>query len=308
MPTWVDVVFFLFLAVFGPVWGATFGMRRLRRAAAGDVTRVRGSVYRIAAIVQWSLAGLLLIHWLTADRPWSWIGLVPRVNWGLGGVTLGLLIVLWFALRQRAHILADEESLAEVRWKLRRLERMMPRTPGELRAFYGLSLTAGMCEELLYRGFLIWFLTFWLGLIPAAAVSAVIFGFGHLYQGWRGVLTTGAVGAFLAAVYLLTGSLLASMVFHALMDIHSGNLAFHAFTRAPVEPETFGVPGAEVWNEGVFPESGDRDAEAEAEWGAGAEASEPWLEALEETSRSPDREAPPEGESTREGTNDGERP
>jgi membrane protease YdiL (CAAX protease family) len=291
MPTWVDVVFFLILAVFGPVWGATFGMRRLRRARLGDVPRVRGSVYRIAMIVQWGLAGLLFIHWFAADRPWSWIGLV--------------LIVVGFALRQRAHILADEESLAEVRWKLQRLERMMPRTSGELRAFYGLSLTAGACEELLYRGFLIWFLGFRFGLIPAAALSALIFGFGHLYQGWRGVLTTGAVGAFLAAVYLLTGSLLASMVFHALMDIHSGNLAFHAFTRAPGEPEG---PAVEGRSENAFPDS-DRGAEAEeAEWGAGAEASEPWLEALEETSKSP--EADPGAEPRpipREGTIDGER-
>jgi len=141
----------------------------------------------------------------------------------------------------------------------------MPHTPTELRRFYGLSVTAGVCEELLYRGFLIAYLVHWFGLIPAAGISAVIFGLGHLYQGWRGVLTTGAVGAFLAAVYLLTGSLLASMVLHALMDVHSGNLAFHAFTREP--------PASEE------PE----------DWGTGAEVSDPWIEALEDTAVSPDR-------------------
>lgn len=278
MPTWFDHALFLILALFAPVWAAAFSMRRLQRAARCDVPRVRRSVYRIATIVQWSLSGLLLVLWIAAARPWTGLGLVPRATWGLAGVTLGVLVIVYYALRQRAQILADDDSLAEVRGKLRRLERMMPRTPGELHAFYGLSVTAGVCEELLYRGFLIWYLVHWFGLFPAAAISAVIFGFGHLYQGWRGVLTTGAVGAFLAGVYLLTGSLFASMVIHALMDLHSGNLAFHAYAREPVEPV---------------------EPEAPEDWGAGAEAAEPWIEAFEDVSASPDRTSAP-----REGSDD----
>lgn len=277
MPTWFDHALFVILALVAPIWGAGFSMRRLRRAAPGDVPRVRGSVYRLAMIVQWSLALAVLGLWIATGRPWSGLGLVPRATWGLGGIALGLVIVVIFALRQRRQILTDDESLADVRSKLAHVERLMPHTPSEMRAFYVLSVTAGVCEELLYRGFLIAYLVNWLGLFQAAGISAVIFGLGHLYQGGRGVLTTGAVGAFMAGVYLLTGSLFASMVFHALMDVHSGNLAFHAYERARLDAEARAAAPPD-----------------EPEWGAGAEAAEPWIEAFEDVSASPDRVAPAE--------------
>jgi membrane protease YdiL (CAAX protease family) len=53
----------------------------------------------------------------------------------------------------------------------------------------------------------------------AGCISAAIFGFCHLYQGWRYVLATGLLGACLASLYLLTGSLLAPIIVHAALDL-----------------------------------------------------------------------------------------
>jgi len=50
-------------------------------------------------------------------------------------------------------------------------------------------------------------------------VTAAAFGFAHLYQGTRGVLLTGLVGAYLAWLTLSTGSLLPAIVIHALIDL-----------------------------------------------------------------------------------------
>ena len=65
---------------------------------------------------------------------------------------------------------------------------------------------------------------------------SLVFGFGHAYQGVRGMFTTAIVGAFFSAVYLLTGSLYAGMLMHALMDAHSGHLMWAAYDRAPAPP------------------------------------------------------------------------
>jgi hypothetical protein len=43
-------------------------------------------------------------------------------------------------------------------------------------------------------------------------------GFSHIYQGWKGVLRTGLVGALLAYLYFFTGSLILPMVCHILID------------------------------------------------------------------------------------------
>ncbi len=234
------------LAVLFPLRAATFGFRRLQLASPDERPQVRRSVYRQAIAIQWALAFVTLALWAAFRREWEGLGLVPRLGWGLAGVLVGMLAAGLAVLRQRRQALADDDALARLRGRMGRLELMLPHTREELALFLKLSLTAGICEELLYRGYLIWYLSHWLPIYPAAALASLLFGIGHLYQGWRGVLTTGFVGAFLSAVYLLTGSLYAGIVFHALMDAHSGQLMQAAYEReralAAAEPEAGGAP------------------------------------------------------------------
>ena len=96
-----------------------------------------------------------------------------------------------------------------------------------------------MCEELLYRGYLIWYFGHWLPVVPAVIVSSVIFGVGHSYQGVKGILTTTLVGAVMAAIYITTGSLWPAMAVHAIIDMHAGELAHAALNRpAPASDPT----------------------------------------------------------------------
>ena len=62
---------------------------------------------------------------------------------------------------------------------------LLPRTGEERGWFAAVAVTAGCCEELLYRGVLIAFGTgvLGLGVWPAAAIAVVVFGAAHLYQG-----------------------------------------------------------------------------------------------------------------------------
>jgi membrane protease YdiL (CAAX protease family) len=282
VPTALDHLIALLLAGLFPVWGATFGFQRLRRAGPDDLPRVRRSVYRAAMILLWGLTFATLALWLANGRPLAHIGLAPVVNGGLIGTGLGLVVVVVYVLRERRHILDDPEGLELVRRRLRHLEVVMPRAPGEMRDFVALSITAGVCEEVLYRGYLIWYFQHWLGLVPSAALAALLFGVGHTYQGPRGVALTAAVGAFLAAVYLLSGSLLVPVLLHALMDVHSGHLAYVAFRRQDAEraarraalaggSDTTGHPSApqDADPEAVVAEGGSGGAGEAAPSGAG---------------------------------------
>ena len=49
--------------------------------------------------------------------------------------------------------------------------------------------------------------------------SSVAFGLGHVYQGFKGVLMTTIAGLGLGLLFLLSGSLVPSMVLHALLDL-----------------------------------------------------------------------------------------
>lgn len=261
---WLDHLLFVVLAVVFPVRAGVFAFRRLMCASEDDIPRVKLSVYRHAMVTQWALTLGLAALWLALGRPWLTLGLVPRWTWGLGGVLVGLGIAVLVMLRQGRVSPEDDAVLDRLRERMRHLERMLPATPRELRWFYALSATAGVCEEILYRGFMIWYLSAWLALVlpgqhlflAAAALSSVVFGAGHAYQGWRGIALTALVGGFLAAVYWITRSLFAGILIHALLDAHSGHVTFLAQERARERARAAFAAEVERLEDGSAPEPG----------------------------------------------------
>jgi len=113
------------------------------------------------------------------------------------------------------------------------LTPMLPTTRAGRRGWAALSVTAGITEEVTYRGLVILTLA---TLLPTAdprvvvVLAAVLFGAAHLYQGWTGMLATGVAGAALAGLYLGTGSLVVPMALHVLIDLRVLLLA----RRSPV--------------------------------------------------------------------------
>jgi membrane protease YdiL (CAAX protease family) len=102
--------------------------------------------------------------------------------------------------------------------------RMLPRTPRERWGFAALAVTAGLTEELIWRGFGLGALHIVLPQAHSAwliALAALAFGWAHLYQGYTGMLVTGVLGALLAALYIGTGSLLLPMLVHVLIDLRA---------------------------------------------------------------------------------------
>ena len=107
----------------------------------------------------------------------------------------------------------------------------MPQTRADLVLLGGVSLTAGFCEEFLYRGYFIWVLAPWLGWWGAAALSVAFFAAGHAYQGWNGVLRTGIVAVFFTLVVATFDSLWPAIALHALVDLAGGLAAWLAARR-----------------------------------------------------------------------------
>ncbi len=231
VPIALDHLLAVVLVVLFPVRAAFFAYRRLTIADPGDVPRVRLSLYRQGIAIQWSLAAFTVVLWVWQRRSLASLGLLPQLTWGLLGVVAGFAVVVLYVLSQRRKALGDDQALARLRRQMQGVERMLPRNREELRWFARLAVTAGICEELLYRGYLIWYLASWTAVIPAALAASAVFGFGHAYQGPRGVALTALVGVFMSAIYLLTGSLVACMAIHALMDLHAGHMAQAAFAR-----------------------------------------------------------------------------
>ncbi|MDH3621296.1 MAG: CPBP family intramembrane metalloprotease, partial [Gammaproteobacteria bacterium] len=96
---------------------------------------------------------------------------------------------------------------------------------------YGLSVTAGIVEEALWRGFLFWYLGHFMPLWAAAIVSAVGFGIAHAYQGMENVPRIILVGGVFAGLFLLTGSLWLPIILHAIVDLLQGRAVYGMLRR-----------------------------------------------------------------------------
>ncbi len=198
-------------------------LHRRFEAAVGTAPGARRWLYRRLLILEWGLVVLVLAVAVVAPGiGWEQLGL--RWPDHVGAVTVVAVLVVSIATvlsvrALRTGVLRDAgaESMA-----LRSVGSLLPRTRSERRLFSFVALTAGVAEEVVYRGFGIAVLAAagpalpWWGLV---ALAGAAFGLAHAYQGLAGIVTTGLLGCVLAAVYLDTGSLLLPVLLHSAIDL-----------------------------------------------------------------------------------------
>ncbi|HEX5234425.1 MAG TPA: CPBP family intramembrane glutamic endopeptidase [Silvibacterium sp.] len=178
-------------------------------------------MYALTSLLLWLLSAIVwkadvpgLLYKTGAEDKLSWLSGNPLVY----GIAFGLMAGLLF---QPLAVKFNPRLMATVKRQMKKLDFFLPFTPTERIWFGVVSVSAGVCEETLYRGFLYHFfrnITQW-DVIAALAASAIVFGLAHGYQGIVGICVTGVLGAALTLIYLGTGSLLVPMIIHAALDL-----------------------------------------------------------------------------------------
>jgi membrane protease YdiL (CAAX protease family) len=140
----------------------------------------------------------------------------PDFVQGLVFAAVGVSLLQVFLTRRNTKL--HEKTLKA----FRHMAFILPVSREERAWFAAISVTAGICEEVLYRGFLIryladspWHFQIWIAL----GISSIVFGLAHGYQGVSGIIGTALLGALMAAVFVITGSLLLPMALHAAVDL-----------------------------------------------------------------------------------------
>lgn len=212
------VALLLVLPVYG--WYSfrrTVALARARRAPA------KRRLYRQNQVLEWCLFACVAALWLANARPLAGLGFAPPGGAGFwAGALLAALgtAYLVYAWRSARHMdQADRERQYEALGDLR---FFLPDTPRDYRHFAALSVTAGIVEEIVYRGFLIWYLAAFVPVWGAIVASSAVFALGHSYQGVGGMLRVFVVGNLFGALYVMSGSIWIPIVLHILLDVLQG--------------------------------------------------------------------------------------
>jgi membrane protease YdiL (CAAX protease family) len=222
-PSAIDHLLAAILVLVAP-WLAVIDYRRMIRSLEAGQKGARVRAYRQSILVQWSFAALLVGFWLGSGRalPALGLGLADGRGFWIGlAATLG---VCAFLVSQVVTVRRHPEARRAVLEQIGTLRPLLPHTAAEARWFTALSVTAGVCEEIAYRGFLMAYFAA-LGLIPAILLSTLAFGLAHAYMGTAPAVRAGLIGLVVAALYWWTASLWSPMLLHAVADVTSGMMA-----------------------------------------------------------------------------------
>jgi hypothetical protein len=100
---------------------------------------------------------------------------------------------------------------------------MLPHTNIEVALWMLVAITAGICEEGLFRGYLQRQLIAFTGNVPAGLIlSAIVFGAGHAYQGLRSAALIAIYGLVFGILAQWRKSVRPGMIAHAWQDTLSG--------------------------------------------------------------------------------------
>jgi len=218
---------------FGPQY------RQLKQDIADGDSHARTRVYQKAIVFEWVSALLALLA-----LGFDWSKLNPKslalegTRWmqgwqgggfewgGLAGVFIGLVLgtVAIVIARIRSNRRGTRPATAPLRkWRklLPDFSALIPTTTQERLIWAAVAISAGICEEIVFRGWLLSTLHSALRLDGTALVlvAAVLFGLAHSYQGITGMILTAFAGAVFCALYVATGSLLIPIVLHILIDL-----------------------------------------------------------------------------------------
>ncbi|PXW68136.1 hypothetical protein BZA03_1197 [Alteromonas sp. I10] len=183
------------------------------------------------SIMLWLVTAFLIYAFSIDTLSVSSPNIIPDSIMVMGLALLICCALATYTLYSATSINNNDEIKAQIRSIFAKnndsYDELLPTNRKEYFTFVGLvSMSAGVCEELIFRWYLLHFLEAYSNWIIACVISSVIFGFWHLYLGWMHVIKSAVVGFLLSLAYIYFDSILVVIVVHALMDIHAGTIAF----------------------------------------------------------------------------------
>lgn len=226
-----DTIFFLVVVLVGLPALAFHTLVKIRSGAPLPPKKKR--------YIATSLVEFLVLAFAISAANANGFDLMPqRLPHGAAAITAFIYLpVLIFAVSRGFKRLTPEQ-------RQKKLALLLPDTASLLPYWALLSLSAGICEEYIYRGVLFQLLYGRLRSVLLAVVVAVLaFALAHVAHGLRSTLAVAFLGLLFHVVAFETGSLYVGMIIHALYDFFVGFVVVQLI-RKSAPPQAAQVQGA----------------------------------------------------------------
>ena len=201
---------------------------------------LKRNLYYSNSLILWITAALVCLLWWAQDRLFSWLGFtIP--SWNTISFFLTFLVICLYLIDVFIEIhVPTRRKKTIARWK--KYTPFLPQTRQEFNHFLFLALSAGICEEIIFRGY---FITYLLNLgdgsilskWAAITIPGVLFGVAHLYQGTKAVLKIIFMAILFGWIFILSKSLIVVIVLHVLIDAVGGWLALNLSDARDMDDE-----------------------------------------------------------------------
>ena len=217
-PAWHTVVFVVVVVLFA----------LLAAQRHGQMVAKHGRVYLYVVTLGWEYLLVGYIVWGARKRNVRLRDLAGGRWKSAKNVLLDIAIACGFLFASAMVLFAVSFALgltspAQKEAAARQLGELLPKTGLEMALWLLLSATAGLCEEIMFRGYLQkQFHAATRSTTVAIVLQAAVFGIAHAYQGGRRIILIAVFGALFGMLAAWRKSLRPGMIAHAAQDAISG--------------------------------------------------------------------------------------
>ena len=226
IPTLIDQLLVVILGLVLPFFSGIRGSEQMHKVHFDEATRRR--FFLSNSLVLWVLAAVAMGIWYWNERPWSLMGFQKIVNQPLTWVATAAFVVFYVIEVIQNYLQKDQQQKTFEQWEHN--IPFLPESYRELPAYILLCLSAAICEEIMYRGFMVnYFINPMKDGFPWIAVifPAVMFSIAHFYQGYEAMGKIFILSALFGVIFIVSKSLLIVIVLHFLIDLFGGITAIY---------------------------------------------------------------------------------
>ncbi len=214
-----DHIFFLIIGVIIPLLSLMRG--KIDMEEVNLQIKDKKKFYYANGGVLWIGVFIVVVLWIIARRSFVDLGLqwpyMDVLVWSLTGLFIIAYII------ETISELKIEGSEDEVI----KSAPFLPKNWSEFFSYLFLAFSAGICEEVVYRGFMVNYLMSVfedpiIGFNMAVIFPAIVFGVVHMYQGMKSVLKISIMSLLFSTIFIFSQSLLIVVVLHSAVDIAGG--------------------------------------------------------------------------------------